>query len=362
MIKERLVNSIESVKGLEKPVIGWFCGHLPEELIYAAGAHPFRITGIKSSGIKKTDTYLPNFFCPYAASCLDGALNGEYDFLDGVVFTGTCNAMQKVYDIWKEKVGTKAIYMLDTPRIRTKESERFYLSEIGRLKNWLEDSYGNKVTTERLSAAIESYNVSRQLLKEICALVKEGRTTLSLTDHFRLVKGCSYNERERVNSELKALLKELQAGEQKKMRGKKIVLAGGILDNFELIDMIEECGAKVAADALSSGSGYYDKMVDKGEAPLEALSRHYLYESPCPGVKGSGSLRAAQVKELVEQTDADGVIFYSLKFCIGNSYDGYAIKESLKEEGIPTLLVEGDYTMGGLEQIKTRIQAFIEIL
>jgi benzoyl-CoA reductase/2-hydroxyglutaryl-CoA dehydratase subunit BcrC/BadD/HgdB len=38
------------------------------------------------------------------------------------------------------------------------------------------------------------------------------------------------------------------------------------------------------------------------------------------------------------------------------------LKERLAEKGVPTLRLEGDYTLGTLGRVRTRIEAFIEML
>jgi len=58
----------------------------------------------------------------------------------------------------------------------------------------------------------------------------------------------------------------------------------------------------------------------------------------------------------------DGVIFYTLKFCDPFLYDVPVLKSELSVRGIPGLVLEGDYTPGTMGRVKTRIQAFVEML
>ena len=68
------------------------------------------------------------------------------------------------------------------------------------------------------------------------------------------------------------------------------------------------------------------------------------------------------VFQLVDELGIDGVIFYTLKFCDPFLYDVPVLKGQLADRGVPSLMLEGDYTPGTLGRVKTRIQAFIEML
>lgn len=54
----------------ERPWVGWLCTYAPEEIIYAAGFHPFRLRE-NSPSTKIADTYIHYNMCPYVRSCLD---------------------------------------------------------------------------------------------------------------------------------------------------------------------------------------------------------------------------------------------------------------------------------------------------
>jgi benzoyl-CoA reductase/2-hydroxyglutaryl-CoA dehydratase subunit BcrC/BadD/HgdB len=65
---------------------------------------------------------------------------------------------------------------------------------------------------------------------------------------------------------------------------------------------------------------------------------------------------------MAENTQAQGVIFVLLKFCDPHAFDFPYIKELLDRAGIPSLLLEIEDQQTTLEQLKTRIEAFIELL
>ncbi len=65
---------------------------------------------------------------------------------------------------------------------------------------------------------------------------------------------------------------------------------------------------------------------------------------------------------MCEEKKVDGVIYYTLSFCHTYNVEFKKVADALKERGIPVLKIETDYSMEDVEQIRTRIEAFVESL
>jgi benzoyl-CoA reductase/2-hydroxyglutaryl-CoA dehydratase subunit BcrC/BadD/HgdB len=72
--------------------------------------------------------------------------------------------------------------------------------------------------------------------------------------------------------------------------------------------------------------------------------------------------RGTLLKGLVQETQADGVVIVMMKFCDPEEFDYPIYKKELEEAGIPMLYLEIEQKMDSIEQIRTRIQAFTEML
>ena len=70
--------------------------------------------------------------------------------------------------------------------------------------------------------------------------------------------------------------------------------------------------------------------------------------------------RLEHVKEMSAAYKADGVIHYGLQFCQPYQIESLPVEKALEESGMPTLRVDTDYSMEDVEQIKTRVEAFVE--
>src|SRR3989338_4602778 len=79
--------------------IGWISTYIPEEIIIAAGFQSYRIMET-TSPIGLANTYLMGNICSFIQSCLESALKGEYDFLEGMVLSNDTDAMKRLYDAW----------------------------------------------------------------------------------------------------------------------------------------------------------------------------------------------------------------------------------------------------------------------
>jgi benzoyl-CoA reductase/2-hydroxyglutaryl-CoA dehydratase subunit BcrC/BadD/HgdB len=65
---------------------------------------------------------------------------------------------------------------------------------------------------------------------------------------------------------------------------------------------------------------------------------------------------------MVEDYQVDGIIYHVLKGCIIYDFEIHRVERVMKEKGIPLLRVETDYNPEDVEQLRTRIEAFIEML
>jgi benzoyl-CoA reductase/2-hydroxyglutaryl-CoA dehydratase subunit BcrC/BadD/HgdB len=68
------------------------------------------------------------------------------------------------------------------------------------------------------------------------------------------------------------------------------------------------------------------------------------------------------IETMSSTLQAKGVIHYALQFCTPYLYEAYKAKDAVEAMGLPFLKIETDYSMEDLGQLKTRVEAFLEIL
>ena len=90
------------------------------------------------------------------------------------------------------------------------------------------------------------------------------------------------------------------------------------------------------------------------------LSQRYMKTNCACFTPNTG--RIDDILRLVKEYQVDGVIDCSLKFCCLYDTEKYAVGRALKEAGVPVLSLETDYADTDAEQLRTRIEAFVELL
>jgi len=345
------------------PKIGWVCTYTPEEVIHAAGFHPFRILEEESS-TKLADTYLHHNLCPYSRSCLDFGLKTEDPTFKGIVIVHSCDAMRGLYHCWQHYVSaTPFVHFMNVPKDTGPLALEYFTQEVQKLKTDLESHFGRKIEDSVLWGAIDLYNESRSLMAELYELRKSPVLQIKGTAVFKVIRASQKMSKESFNKKLKSFLEEIKNQKEKMSlpQGPRIMIVGSLLANSQIIELVEEAGASVVCDDLCSGSRYFEGNVEKGDDPIKAISSRYLLKAPCARMKNT-ELRLERGKKLVEDFQVNGIIYQTVKFCDNHLYDYPLYHEFFQDAGLPVLQIEEDFVGGNRGQIRTRIEAFIEML
>ncbi len=341
--------------------IGFFCPYVPEELLHAAGALPFRLMGtpIKMSHVQ---AHLPPNCCHLVKSSLESLLQGELDFLRGIIFSHTCDAMQGLADIWALQRRIPLQFNLMMPSHLDSELSRPYLkAEIERFKDFLESNVG-KITPQSLKASIQLFNRIREKLQEIYARRPKWHTQISGRDFARIIRAGYLMDRARYLELLEEIWNALPEKGDDSGNLVPIFLAGNMTHSDFYFSLIEEAGAIVVQDDLCSGTRFLRLMVPEDTDPIEGLTNRYLTSFLCPTkYKGVHAHAETLVKE-VQKSGAKGVIFLLYKYCEPHFFDYPDLKQALESKGIPTLLLEVEDPSYSVGQLKIRVQAFVEML
>ena len=346
----------------EKPKIGYLCSYTPLELIYAAGFLPYRIIG-HFNPVKNADSYIHPNYCQFVKSTIDVAIERGYDFLEGVVFVNSCDAMRRLHDVWKRYIPSKFIYILDIPIGQSKLGLKYFRQELVKLKTALERQYSHKIEDESIGDAIDLFNESRQLFNTLNSLRTKNPPQISGKKIIEIVTEYFKSDPKIWNEKIKKSLKKYEKQELIDVKNNKsrIILSGSPIHDSDFISFIESCGLDVIFEDLCSGSKFFDLHVKKSKDLLSSLGEAYLNRAPCARMMNINE-RASYIFETSKRFNANGIIHHSLKFCDPYLYDVPRLKELLIEKGLSVLFLESDGSLGSLNQLKTRIEAFSEIL
>jgi len=355
---------VKEYKTSGKKVIGWLCTYVPEEIIHAAGALPIRITGYQQEQELDDGTaYLYVNNCSFSRSCLQLALRGEYDFLDGVVGGSTCDGVRRLFDLWRKYIGTNFNQILSIPRKFTQEAHELYLSQVTQFKQHLEEFMGAPITDEALTKSIDLYNKTRALLKELYDLRKSDNPPVTGAEVLEVLEAGFRMPKEAFNELLKKFLEELSKSNSATKGRARLAVVGSVLTNAEFIKSIEEQGGMVVTDELCTSTRYWSDPVvlDGNKSLLEAIAKRYLNNFPCARMYPSDE-RFDRIIQLIKDFRVDGVVSQIIRYCIPYAHDLPLLIKKLEKVDVPVLALDVEYGSSGSGQIATRVQAFLEML
>jgi benzoyl-CoA reductase/2-hydroxyglutaryl-CoA dehydratase subunit BcrC/BadD/HgdB len=366
------IKELNDSRAAGKKVVGAFCIYAPEELAYAADASMVGLCGGADFSVPDAEAVLPRNLCPLIKSFYGFKLNGTCPYFqssDLVVGETTCDGKKKVYELLNELIPT---YVLEIPhKPDTPAGKEFWLKELEAFKLKMEELTGNKITTEKLKAAIELINNKRKALKRLSELRQHNPPPISGLDAL-LIYQISFNDDPvRFTAKVNELCDELdqRVKDRVGVTGKdapRIMISGCpmAIPNWKVHSILQEVGANVVVEESCVGTRYFtDNVEPKGDSLKEllwAIVEKYS-KIPCACFTPNDR-RVKSVTDLAKQFKVDGIIYYTLQNCHDYNVENVKIDRVAKAANLPMLKIETDYAMGDAAQIKTRVEAFLEII
>ena len=353
----RLVSEAQSAGS---KIIGTTCSYVPEPLLSVDGLKPVRLRAPGVAGTPMADTYLSSVICTYTRSLLEFALEGTYDFLDGWVFTASCDHLRRLHDNLGYLARPAFHHIIDLPHKLGEEALGWYVEELEQLADHVASHFGVDTGPRALAAAIKTYNEHLALVRAIGELRGLEHPPISGTDFHKIVVACAVAPKDRLAGPLRELGNRLQEAEGITGTRARLVVVGSQLDDPGYIELIESMGSLVVADRFCLGSIPGMEPIPESEDPLRSLAEHSLRKISCPRMMEEFDQRIHALIRAVKTYRADGVVLQTMKFCDIWGVESSPLMSALREAGIPVLRLEREYALSGEGQLRTRVQAFLE--
>jgi benzoyl-CoA reductase subunit C len=340
---------------------------IPEEIIHAAGALPIVIPESKEP-VTIATKHLQNFFCGYARNVVDVALKGKLDFLDGMIFQDTCHTMRPMFDIINANHPFPFMQRIFMPLALAKpQAKPFLLEEFKRFRAAVERFTGREITDDALQKSIYIYNENRKLMRNLYDLRRERPEIITGAEMVAVNVAGMLMPKEEHSELVKKLIPALDgrrvyAGGEDRIR---LVMTGSLCEapSDELFDLTEEMGGVIADDDLYTGSRYFLTETPDRANPIDGLAEAYLnMVSPCPTRIYPKLELGPYLVSMTKKADARGLIIIMVKFCEAHDYTYPHMRRHLDAAGIPYLMIKTEHETTSIEQLKTRLQAFLEIV
>lgn len=343
-------------------VIGFFGGDIPEEILSAIGVLPIWLRGPENEiPLDTANSYLNIYTCSLTRSLMETALKGDFNYLDGVISTPYCDGTRRLIDNWEKYLPVPVIHFLHTPHKNNEEALEYYHQNILEFVAVLERTFQKKLTTDSLREAIATYNHTRRLFQRLYSLRKKDHPPVSGAEVMELYNASAMISRKDFNVLLEALVKEAETTDRAVPGDLRLMISGTTLHNSEYVKGIEDLGCVVVMDVLLNGSMNYLDLIEEDEEPLRAIVRYYLGRFPSPRMHPT-DVRFRRVLELAKEYRIDGVIAGVVRYCAPHIYDEVRLSKRLEDQGTPALRLDLEYGLAATGQIKTRVQAFMEMI
>lgn len=370
-VENRLPPSME-----DQPLIGTYCIMVPEELIYAAGAAPVRLCGGCFESAQLGEEYVPRDGCPVVKSSLGFAMQEAFQAAGGcraMIVPTTCDGKRK---LGEELSGFGEVWMLEVPHIKDAEyGRRLWQDQVQTLKHKLERLGNNgrrKIKAKGLAKAMAAIAGTQHEVRRLQALRRSDRPVVGGLAATLVMNAYAYDHVEPWTRALGELNRELEVKRDHKVglwpqKAPRVMLAGSpvIFPTVKIPSIIEHMGGVVVCDESCAGDRYlYDPVgftdTSLGEQ-MTGIASRYLMPCICPSF-APNSERLIRLAQMAEDFQVEGVIHHVLKGCIIYDFEIHRVERVMKEKGIPLLRVETDYNPEDVEQLRTRIEAFLEML
>ena len=353
--------------------VGTYCVMLPSELIWAAGAMPVRLCSGSYTAYTIGDDLVPRDACPLVKSVMgfgEIEVSPLYSNCSLMVIPVTCDCKKKLAGMLER---LKPTVTLHVPSSKERDADMAeYVRELYRLIPILEEVTGRQVTPQSLAEAINQkdyaqYEMSRFLTyRQHNPPLLHGTQVMAVMNAFAYMPPLEWAKCMRqLNDELEERLKQKKFA-AKANRPRILVTGSPILyPNLKIPLLIEEMGGMLVGDETCMGErALYDPLTvtDRSfDGMMRALAGRYTRPCTCPTFTENRQ-RIFRIKQMIKDHQIQGVIYHVLRGCLVYDYEYPVLEEELEKEGIPIIRVESDYNEEDVEQLRIRIEAFIELL
>ena len=344
-----------------KGAVGIMPIYAPEEMVHATGYLPMGIWGAQGKTISKARTYLPPFACSIMQQVMELQCEGAYDDLAAVLFSVPCDTLKCLSQKWK---GTSPVIVFTHPQNRGLEAaNKFLVKEYELVKAQLEHYLGVTITNAALERSIAIYNENRQVMREFVKVAADYPQVIDAVSRHAVFKARQFMLKEKHTELVKELIAEVKAMPVQPWTGKKVIVAGILLEPNELLDIFNEFGLAIVDDDLAQESRQIRvDVLDGEEGPLYRMAKAWQQMYGCSVATDTKKGRGKMLMNKMAQTGADAVIIAQMKFCDPEEWDYPVMYREFEERGVKNLMIEVDQEVTSFEQVKTRLQSFVEMM
>ena len=226
-----------------------------------------------------------------------------------------------------------------------------------------------KIDDRDVEQEIKETNIKNKLMNKVFDFAALTPTPLSWVELYDL----TYLAQAATTKDMIVLLNDCVAKLEKRVaegiyHGKKdsprVLVTGCPVggDATKVFKIIEEAGAVIVTlDSCTGMKPFASLIAENTPDPYAAVARRYL-DLPCSCMTPNNR-RLTELDKMIERFKPDVVIDVVLHACHSYNIESHRVKEYVtSKHHLPFLKIETDYSQSDTGQIRTRVEALLEIL
>lgn len=352
-------------------IVATYCVFVPEEIVWAADAIPVGLCAGAHFSVPIAEEVLPRNTCALIKSSFGFKLGRLCPYVQAshlIVGETTCDGKKKMFEILGQY---QPVYVMEVPNKKTELSRALWLGEVEAFKETIERLTGNTIDADKLMEAIRLVNERRRALKRLYELRKSTPVPISGKDALLVTQVSFYDDAARCAQQVNALCDELEQRVAQRdgvfqANAPRILVSGSpmAIPNWKLHHIVESAGAAIVCEESCTGTRFFSELVPEDGGSLDdevkAIADRYM-KINCACFTPNDE-RIGDILRLAREYKVDGVVHYNLQFCHTYANEAVKVERALAEEGIPLLRIETDYSDEDTGQIRTRVEAFLEMI
>lgn len=361
---QTLLDHHVGLKNIKENDICVFGVSIPEEIIRALDLNPiWLLGGSYHMGVSVSDTF-PRDVDPVvrAAYGMYRELVEEVNQNINVIIPYHNDSFRKLS--WLMKTEGTIVHEFDLPSVKNMDiSLEIHRKNVFKLIKDLENTYECKLKPYKLFGSAREINMAKGAINELIKLRDKNPKLLSagvifiiMSSYYSCKDLCEYAK------EVKSVISEIKNRQVETIVEKPQLLIIGspmFFPNDKLISIIEGLGAQINF-YNNEIAMFFQVNESEGEELLKdminKISDNYYIRNQMP----VNVIEKNNIEK--DESKVDGVLFHVLKGEVVYDYELLKLEKYFKEKDIPIFRIETDYSPEDEEQLKIRIEAFIEML
>ena len=349
-----------------RKAIGYMPVYVPRELVHAAGMLPVGILGGGDAlEVIQGDAYYQSYICRIPRSTIELGLTGRLDCLDGMLFPSICDVIRNLSGMWQILFKDKYVRYFDVPQnYEDAIGGRFYVQELGVLRDDLGRLRGAPITDAELNASIAVYNDNRAAVRDLYAYRAQKPWQAPTSEVYLLLRAGMVLPPEEHTQLVRDYLGAIDELPRPKRDNARVVINGTFCEQppLALIKSIEMSGCYVVDDDFMLVTRWLLDDVPADGNPLEELSKAFLHRSASTAAKYDAT-RDEKGRFLLKQVKtrgAEGVVFAAPSFCDPALLERPMLQDVLAKHGVPYTAFKYAENTGQMAPIREQAGTFAD--